>query len=176
MTAAWPATCDLVVGAGWLYTMITPLPFRRRRGSAARDGARLRWLKTDVLDDSAEGGLFRRFTCEELAEFAESLVRPKGERFEIVSGYHRLRAARLLGREEILCVVRDLPDEEAASQLIDANIKGRTPGPWPEGYRQSVTGRERGRTGSFQILGELGAILARSSQDEGGIRWSKNSV
>ncbi|MEW5933001.1 MAG: ParB N-terminal domain-containing protein [Bacillota bacterium] len=100
---------------------------------------RLLWIRTDLLDDSPENGLFRRFTDEELAEFSESLrevgmihppvVRPKGGRFEIVSGHQRVRAARFLGWEEIPCLVRDLPDEHAVAQMIDANIRARVPGP-----------------------------------------------
>ncbi|MEW5934217.1 MAG: ParB N-terminal domain-containing protein, partial [Bacillota bacterium] len=49
--------------------------------------------------------------------------------YEIVSGHQRVRAVRLLGWEEVLCLVRDLPDDEALAQLIDANIRSRRPGP-----------------------------------------------
>lgn len=111
------------------------LLFRRRCALATRDGARLLWLKTDLLDDSAESRLFRRFSDGELTEFTESprevgivhppAVCPKGERFEVVSGHHRVRAERLFGWDEVLCIVRDLPDDEAVAQLIDANIRGR---------------------------------------------------
>jgi ParB family chromosome partitioning protein len=104
-----------------------------------QDKVRLLWIETDLLEDFSEDGLFRRFSDDELAEFAENVgevgmihppvVRPKGDRFEIVSGHHRVRAARLLGWKEVLCLVRELPDDRAVAQFIDANIRGRMPGP-----------------------------------------------
>lgn len=97
------------------------------------------WVQADLPDDSPENSLFRQLSDEELAEFAESLgqvgmihppvVRPKGDRFEIASGHQRVRAARLLGWEEVPCLVRDLPDGEAVAQVIDANVRARVPGP-----------------------------------------------
>ena len=42
------------------------------------------------------------------------LVRSKGERFEIVAGERRFRAAKLLGWASIPCQVQELSDLEAA--------------------------------------------------------------
>ena len=56
------------------------------------------------------------------------LVRPKGERMEVVAGERRFRAAKLLGWASIPCQVQELSDLEAAlrqvienDQRVDAN-------------------------------------------------------
>jgi ParB/RepB/Spo0J family partition protein len=41
------------------------------------------------------------------------VVRPAGDRFELVAGFHRAAAARSLGLTEVAVVVRDLETEDA---------------------------------------------------------------
>lgn len=57
------------------------------------------------------------------------VVRPKGDRFEIVSGHHRVQAAQYLGWEEVPCAVildPDFDDEAAAFQVVRMNaIRGK---------------------------------------------------
>lgn len=57
------------------------------------------------------------------------VVRPVGDRFQIVSGHHRVKAAQYLGWDDIPCAVINDPafDEEAANfQLVRMNaIRGR---------------------------------------------------
>jgi len=49
------------------------------------------------------------------------LVRPKGDRFEVVGGAHRLRAAGIAGMTEIECVVKEMTDDEAKVTGINLN-------------------------------------------------------
>lgn len=75
----------------------------------------------------------RTFTEENLAELAESIrqhgviqpviVRQLGERFELVVGERRLRAARLAGLKEIPAFVRDMSDVEIMEVAIIENLQ-----------------------------------------------------
>ena len=69
-----------------------------------------------------------------LAELAESirmqgvmqpiLVRPAGaDRYEIIAGERRVRAAALAGLSEVPVLVRDVPDESAAAMALIENIQ-----------------------------------------------------
>ena len=75
----------------------------------------------------------RTFTDENLAELAESirhhgviqpvLVRKRGERFELVVGERRLRAAKVAGLKEIPAFVRDMSDVEIMEVAIIENLQ-----------------------------------------------------
>lgn len=52
------------------------------------------------------------------------LVRPVPEGWQIVSGHHRVEAARMAGLTEIPCWVKDLDDAEAFMQLVLSNTQG----------------------------------------------------
>ncbi|MBS0444897.1 MAG: ParB/RepB/Spo0J family partition protein [Proteobacteria bacterium] len=72
-----------------------------------------------------EGSLY------ELAESIKSqgvmqpvLVRPVGdERYEIIAGERRVRAARLAGLDEVPVLVKNVPDEAAAAMALIENIQ-----------------------------------------------------
>jgi len=51
-------------------------------------------------------------------------VRPAGERFQIVSGHHRIRAARQAGLKEVWAWVEPLDDEQALMELVLSNNQG----------------------------------------------------
>src|ERR1700704_2973291 len=52
------------------------------------------------------------------------LVRPLGgDRFEIIAGERRMRAARLAGLDEVPVLVKDVPDESAAAMALIENIQ-----------------------------------------------------
>ena len=52
------------------------------------------------------------------------LVRPiSGDKFEIIAGERRFRAARLAGLEEVPVLVRDVPDQAAAAMALIENIQ-----------------------------------------------------
>ncbi len=49
------------------------------------------------------------------------LVRPLGDRYEIVDGFCRYTAARTIGMEFIPCLIREIPDDKILSNQIQAN-------------------------------------------------------
>jgi ParB family chromosome partitioning protein len=89
-------------------------------------------LPVDLVDGSPFQPR-RRFDDEALAELAQSirrhgilqpiLVRRCGERFELIAGERRLRAARLAGVREIPAVVRDCSDERAFEAALVENLQ-----------------------------------------------------
>jgi ParB family chromosome partitioning protein len=75
----------------------------------------------------------REFQPERLAELAESItangivqplvVRRAGERYQLVAGERRLRAARLAGLKLVPVVVRDIPDDRLLEVTLIENIQ-----------------------------------------------------
>ena len=54
-------------------------------------------------------------------------VRTSGtERYELVSGHRRKRAAELAGIERVPCIVRTLTDDEATIAMVDSNLQRET--------------------------------------------------
>ena len=51
------------------------------------------------------------------------LLRPAGERYELVVGERRVRACRLAGRDTVPALVRDIPDEEMLTLALVENIQ-----------------------------------------------------
>jgi len=75
----------------------------------------------------------RTFQAERLEELAQSIrangiiqplvVRRAGDRFQLVAGERRWRAARLAGVEEVPVVVRDIPDDRLLEITLIENIQ-----------------------------------------------------
>ena len=94
-----------------------------------------------------EGALY------ELAESIKSqgimqpvLVRPvgAGDRYEIIAGERRFRAAKLAGLDEVPVLVRDVPDEAAAVMALIENIQREDLNPLEEAQGlQRLTERVR---------------------------------
>jgi len=89
------------------------------------------FISMDLIDEP--GGVVRLEINEtELRELADSikevellqpvLVRPNGDRFEIVAGHRRFLAHRLLDRAKIHCVVRSLSDIQCALARATENL------------------------------------------------------
>lgn len=51
------------------------------------------------------------------------LVRPKGERYELVAGERRVRASKLAEMEAVPAIVRDIPDEQLLEIALIENIQ-----------------------------------------------------
>jgi ParB family chromosome partitioning protein len=123
---------------------LSPLLARRAGASAFEPppvlaGDRLASLPLDLL----QRGKFqprvdmRTETLQELADSIKSqglvqpiLVRPVGgrvpgesQRYEIIAGERRWRAAQMAGLTEIPAVIRDVPDEAAVSMALIENIQ-----------------------------------------------------
>ena len=77
----------------------------------------------------------QHFSREGLEELRDSIaqhgvlqpltVRQKGERFELIAGERRLRAARLAGLEEVPCIVMDVDMERSGVIALIENIQRR---------------------------------------------------
>jgi ParB family chromosome partitioning protein len=75
----------------------------------------------------------QEFATEELESLAESIqqqgiiqplvVRPHGDKYEIIAGERRFRAAQLAGLEQVPCVVRALDDKTALAMALIENIQ-----------------------------------------------------
>jgi ParB family chromosome partitioning protein len=63
------------------------------------------------------------------------LVRPLGaQRYEIIAGERRVRAARLAGLDEVPVLVKDVPDEAAAAMALIENIQREDLNPLEEAH------------------------------------------
>lgn len=51
------------------------------------------------------------------------IVRPKNDKYEMISGHRRLKAYELLGREEIDANIKELTDDEATILMVDSNMQ-----------------------------------------------------
>lgn len=89
-------------------------------------------LNTDLIDPGAMQPRVRfdEAKLEELAQSIRSngvvqplLVRRRGERYELIAGERRWRAARLAGLKEVPVVVRDVPDEKVLELALIENIQ-----------------------------------------------------
>jgi DNA modification methylase len=77
-------------------------------------------LRDDVVDSIAEQlRLSGRFEPEHAL-----LIRPVGERYQIVSGHHRVEAAKKAGLATVFAWVRDMGDDAAFMSLVLANAQG----------------------------------------------------
>ena len=101
-----------------------------------RDNATLEGV-TEIqlaLIDPFPGHPFHVKDDEEMERLAESIaengvlvpltVRASGaERYELVSGHRRKRAAELAGLASVPCIVRDMGDDEAVVAMVDSNLQ-----------------------------------------------------
>ena len=131
-------------------------------GQAATDaqpGARQEELRSLPVDLVQRGRYQPRrdFNPEALEELANSIrtqglmqpivVRPVGgERYEIIAGERRWRAAQMAGLGEIAVIVRDVPDEAAIAMALIENIQREDLNPLEEARALDRLIREFGVT------------------------------
>lgn len=115
--------------------------------NAAATAEELQSISLEFIDESPTNPrkTFDKTKLEELAasiqrfgQLQPVLVRPKGERYELVYGARRYRAAKLAKLYNLLCRVRDLTDEEVLEiQIIEnAQRDDITPLEEAEAYRE----------------------------------------
>ena len=92
----------------------------------------VRTLRMATIDPKADQPR-KSFDAEALSQLADSiaangilqpiLVRETGDRYEIIAGERRFRAARLAGLSEIPALVLDADDEAAAKYALIENLQ-----------------------------------------------------
>lgn len=109
----------------------------------------LRRLRVDRIDPNPRNPR-EHFTEQKIRELAESidakgllqpvLVRPQGERYELVHGERRLRAVKSLDYDRIKAEVRHLDDGEALEVAITENLQREDVNPLAEAraYRELI--------------------------------------
>ena len=100
-----------------------------------REEARNTGIRSLPIDEIVgfKGHPFKVIDDDDMATLAESIqevgvlvpiqVRPKGKRFELVSGHRRKRACELAGLVEIPAIVKDMTDDEAIIAMVDSNLQ-----------------------------------------------------
>lgn len=104
-------------------------------------GSGVRTLRIAEIDPKADQPR-KNFDAEALSQLADSiaangilqpiLVRETGERYEIIAGERRFRAARLAGLSEIPALVLEADDEAAAKYALIENLQREDLNPYEE--------------------------------------------
>lgn len=133
----------------------------------------------------------RRFRDDELSELAQSvknygiiqpiLVRPVAGGYQLVAGERRVRAARLVGLEEIPAVVRELSDRDSIEMALVENLQRSDLDPIEEShaYRQLIeefnwtqeeigarVGKSRSHVANFLRLLQLDPSIQQMVSDQ----------
>lgn len=53
------------------------------------------------------------------------ILRPKGERYELISGHRRVAASKLAGKDTIPAIVEEMDDARATVMMVDSNLRQR---------------------------------------------------
>ncbi|MDE2305869.1 MAG: ParB/RepB/Spo0J family partition protein [Gammaproteobacteria bacterium] len=103
-------------------------------------------MRTETLNELAESikaqGVVQPIVVRPLPRAAES----ETQRYEIIAGERRWRAAQLAGLQEIPAVVRDVPDEAAVAMALIENIQRENLNPLEEARALSRLIEEFGLT------------------------------
>ncbi|MDR1090304.1 MAG: ParB N-terminal domain-containing protein [Prevotella sp.] len=103
-------------------------------------------LEIDKLD-GYKNHPFATYEGERLDKFAESIdtiglqnpiiVRPVGDgRYEIINGHNRVKAMRLLKKQHIDAIIKNLSDAEAERVVIESNVNQQSFSEWK--YSQQI--------------------------------------
>lgn len=116
---------------------------------------------------------------EEMARLAESIaesgilvpltVRTSGaERYELVSGHRRKRAAEIAGLESAPCIVKALSDDEAVIAMVDSNLQRETILPSERAFAYSM------RLEAMKRQGQRTDLTSVQSEQKLDGRWSRS--
>ncbi|HEY8716223.1 MAG TPA: ParB/RepB/Spo0J family partition protein [Candidatus Acidoferrum sp.] len=98
----------------------------------ARDQSHTLFVDIDLIEPSPHQPrtIFREAALEELSRSIQAsgiiqplLLRPVGDRYELIAGERRWRAAQLAGLDKVPAIVRDVPDELALEMTLVENIQ-----------------------------------------------------
>ncbi len=146
-----------------------------------RDGAALEGV-TEIqlaLIDPFPGHPFHVKDDEEMERLAESIaengvivpltVRASGaERYGLVSGHRRKRAAEIAGLESVPCIVRSMGDDEAVIVMVDSNLQRETILPSERAFAYSM------RLEAMKHQGQRTALTSAQLAQKSSGRWSRD--
>ena len=112
--------------------------------------------------------------AESIAEngvLAPLTVRASGtDRYELVSGHRRKRAAELAGLESAPCIVRNLGDDEAIIAMVDSNLQRETILPSERAFAYSM------RLEAMKRQGQRTDLTSVQLEQKSGGRWSRSML
>ena len=146
-----------------------------------RDGSALAGVVDIPLSiiDPFPGHPFQVRDDEEMERLAESIVengvlvpltvRASGsERYELVSGHRRARAAELAGLKSVPCIVRSLTDDEATIAMVDSNLQRETILPSERAFAYSM------RLEAMRHQGRRTDLTSAQVAQKSSGRWSRD--
>lgn len=110
----------------------TPNALSAAAVAPARDANQTLQIDIDLIEPSPyqPRTTFREQALEELARSIQAsgiiqplLLRPIGNRFELIAGERRWRAAQLAGLTKVTAIIREVPDELALEMTLVENIQ-----------------------------------------------------
>lgn len=148
-----------------------------------RDNATLEGV-TEIrlaLIDPFPGHPFHVKDDEEMERLAESIaengvlvpltVRASGaERYELVSGHRRKRAAELAGLASVPCIVRAMNDDEAVIAMVDSNLQRETILPSERAFAYSM------RLEAMKRQGQRTDLTSVQVEQKLNGRWSRSML
>ncbi|MFH7835142.1 MAG: ParB/RepB/Spo0J family partition protein [Candidatus Aenigmatarchaeota archaeon] len=103
----------------------------------------------NIMEDDIYQHLKREY--ERVGYLQPILVRKKNDKYEIIDGEHRWRAAKEFGLNEITCIIIELDDEQAKLTTINMNkIKGTN-----DPYKLSLLIKDLNKTIDIETLSSL---------------------
>lgn len=97
-------------------------------------GAAITQLPLSLLD-AYPNQPFRAYTAEKLARLTQDIringvlspiiVRPKGERYEVLAGHNRWNASRAAGKDTIPAMILEVDNDTAALIMVNTNLNQR---------------------------------------------------
>lgn len=146
-----------------------------------RDNATLEGV-TEIqlaLIDPFPGHPFHVKDDEEMERLAESIAEngvlvpltvraSDAERYELMSGHRRKRAAELAGLSSVPCIVRDMGDDEAVIAMVDSNLQREAILPSERAFAYSM------RLEAMKHQGQRTDLTSAQLAQKSSGRWSRD--
>ena len=105
-------------------------------------------------------------SIKEYGVFNKIILRPKGNRYELIAGHRRVAASKLAGKETIPAIVEDMDDERATMIMVDSNLRQRQellPSEKAFAYRMRLEAMNRRGQRTDLALSQVGTMFEGES-------------